>query len=180
MFSRRQILKGLGAVPFLGFLAGWVGAEGARAARELGPDRLVPFWDTEEGVMAWLDQVERVRGVGPNLGISVFCPETGTTYKTICPNYKTDSVKPEGYRCRYSKTPGEAWYQWRLAFDLYEQGRTGKLYWRHKPELSKDFSGGYGIYARLVIDPTGPLPWHVRKDGSTDPDKATLRVVKSS
>jgi len=122
--------------------------------------------------MRWLAGIERDIGVGPSLGESAVCPETGTPYVEIVWDasgalWLDDHTSPVYGKTAKFDSERMAWAAWASGFDQYRRGRAGKLYWRCKPEMhpietgthvdafgeSESVKGGWFVYARLVIDP---------------------------
>ena len=110
-------------------------------------------FNTRGKVLKELDRMEGIFGVGTD-GNKAFCPDNGQPYDTVVWAHNGSCVKGEGYPALTFPTPEAAWALWFAAFNQYQSTRWGKIYWRRRPELEKNFTG-YMVYARLFIGGDG-------------------------
>jgi hypothetical protein len=113
---------------------------------------VIPQASSKNSLMEWLSGVEDQLGVGPNLGVTAICEETGMPYVEIAIDHLGSPTFTSGC-CAYFESESDACMAWAGAFDRYQRAHEGKLFWRCKPDVRFVEGGGWRVYARLVIAP---------------------------
>ncbi len=80
--------------------------------------------------------------------------ETGEEYQIVA----SDGIIDEGSARNIYPSAEAAIAAYEASFNEYAAGKSGKLYWRTKPEMMTFPVGGFSVYSRLLISATDELP----------------------
>lgn len=86
-------------------------------------------------------------------GLPSRCAQTGEEYDVLL----IGGIHQEGVEAprAVASTPEQAIQFWLKSFEEYAAGKSGKLYWRIRPEVSR-IGNQFAVYARLLISNN---PW---------------------
>lgn len=113
--------------------------------------------NSEDRVNAWLRSIEREAGVGID-GKTGLCKATRKPYQEML--WNPDGTFADlsgrefwgGVAVRLG-TPEMAWASFATGFWQYREQRSGKIHWRHRPEMT-EHEGTFCVYARAFLEKT--------------------------